>query len=307
MLWINLKRILRTGFTNFWRNGIVSVSAVLVMVITLFIISTVIFTSALLEHTLNELRDKADVNINISIDAAEQDILKLKSELESLPEVESVEYITKEDALERFRERHKGESTIDALDELDENPLNPVLNVKAKQLSEYEGVQTFLEQNYLVEGQETIVDDANYFKKKETISKLNSITDAGEQFGVIVTIFFVTLSILITLNTIRLAIFISKDEIKVMNLVGAKHSYISGPFVVTGAMYGIFSAVIVLLALYPATYYFADTIAGAFFGFNIFGYYLNNFGQIFVIILFSGILIASISSFLAISRYLKKR
>jgi cell division transport system permease protein len=305
MIWINFKRIVHSGFTNFWRNGIVSLSAVLIMFITLFIISITLFTSALLQHTLNSLQEKVDVNINMLTSASEEQVLQLKTELEKLPEVEKVEYISRDAALENYRERHKDDERIlAALNELDENPLGAALNIRAKDPKYYESIQTFLNKNQ-DGGSNTIVENVNFAQKKQAIDRLTLIIDAGKQFGIVITIIFVLLSILITLNTIRLAIFISKEEIHLMNLVGAEHGYISGPFVVTGALYGIISSIFVLILLYPITYFIGPTIAPVFFDMNIFSYYVANFGQMFLIIFFSGIFIGAISSFLAINRYLK--
>jgi cell division transport system permease protein len=101
--------------------------------------------------------------------------------------------------------------------------------------------------------------------------------------------------------------FISKDEIKVMNLVGAEHSYISGPFIVTGAIYGIVSSILVLLLLYPITYYIGARTSNLFFDMNVFTYYLSNFGEMFLIIFLSGIVLGAISSLLAVGKYLNNR
>jgi len=308
MFWLNLKRIFKSGFVAFWRNGVVSLSAILVMVITLLIISFVLFSGTLLDHTLNELKDRVDVNVNIATDVVEDEALGLKTQIENLPEVESVEYVSPEEALEQYRERHVNDQKIlAALDELNDNPLGAVLNIKAKSPSQYESIQLFLEQNYPEGEIDSIIENVNYARKKEAIDKLNLIIEAGEQFGLLLTVVFVVLSIIITLNTIRLAMYISRDEIRVMNLVGADHSYISGPFIITGSIYGIFSAILVLVLLYPITFYIGPKIAPVFFDLNIFNYYVNNFGEIFLIVFMSGIIIGAISSFLAINRYLKKK
>ncbi len=308
MIWINIKRILKSGFVNFWRNGVVSLSAILVMIITLLIISFIIFSGALLDHTLQELRDKVDVNVNFANNVLEEEVLGLKKQIENLPEVENVEYVSAEESLQRYRERHQDDQKIlAALDELSDNPLGAVLNIKAKQPQQYENIQLFLQQNY-PEGQtDSIVENVNYARKKEAIDKLNLIITAGERFSLILTLVFVFMSIIITLNTIRLAMYISRDEIRIMNLVGADHSYISGPFVITGSMYGLVSAVVVLILLYPITFYLGPEIAPIFFDLNIFDYYVNNFGNMFIILFASGIAVGSISSYIAVSRYLKKR
>jgi cell division transport system permease protein len=272
------------------------------------IISTVIFGGALLDHTLAELRDRVDVNVNISTDVMEDEALALKTQIENLPEVSEVEYVSAEEALERYKERHaEDQKILAALDELNDNPLGAVLNIKAKDPSQYESIQLFLEQNYPEGEIGSVIENVNYARKEAAINSLNLIISAGERFGTLLTSVFVVLSVIITLNTIRLAMYISRDEIRVMNLVGADHSYISGPFIVTGSLYGIFSAILVLIFLYPVTFYIGPEIAPIFFGLNLFSYYVSNFGQLFLILFVSGMAIGSISSFLAVSRYLKRR
>ncbi len=306
MIWINTKRILKTGFSNFWRSGVVSLSAVLIMSITLMIISSVIFTSALLNNTLNGLRESVDVNVTVLPEVFEDDILDLKADLESLPEVETVEYISREQVLANYQARHANDQKIlAALNELDDNPFGATLNVRAVSPDHYEAIDLFLSQNYPTGRVGSIIDDVNFAQKRAAIDRLNNIINAGEKFGIIITFIFILLSILITLNTIRLAMYISKDEIKIMNLVGAESGYISGPFIVTGAMYGVVSSLLVMILLYPVTFWIGPMIQEVFFDLNIFNYYVSNFGQMFLIIFTSGILIGAISSSLAINRYLK--
>ncbi len=291
---------------QFWRNGVVSLSAVLVMVITLFVIGSVIFSSALLKQSLVAIEEKVDINVYFVKSAAEEEVLAVKTSLEKLPEVDFIEYVSSDVALENFRERHKNdERTLEALSELDENPLGAVLNIKAKEPSQYEGVANFLEQNYPAGAGTSIVERVNYFQNKQAIDRLGQIIDAGEKLGAIITVIFIIISILITLNTIRLAMFISKDEINVMKLVGASGNYITGPFIVTGAMYGIFSSILTLILFWPLTFWLGPTTERFFVATNIFDYYVSSFFQMFLIIVGSGIFIGAISSYLAIKRYLR--
>lgn len=306
MLWINIKRIFKTGFVQFWRNGIVSLSAVLVMVITLFVIGMVIFTSALLTRSLVAIEDKVDINVYFTTAATEPEVLKVKQAIETLPEVAYVTYVSPQEALDNFRARHENDAkTLDALNELTTNPLGAVLNVKAKEASQYESVATFLDQNYPTSVDGSIVERVNYFQNKVAIDRLGQIIDAGERLGAIVTVIFIIISIVITLNTIRLAMYISKDEISVMKLVGASSRYITGPFLVTGAMYGIVSSIITLIIFWPFTFWLGPITERFFVDVNIFEYYISSFGQMFLIIVGSGVVIGAISSLLAIKRYLK--
>ena len=101
------------------------------------------------------------------------------------------------------------------------------------------------------------------------------------------------------------AIFISRGEISVMRLVGAEQSYIRGPFVVAGLMYGAVAAIITLILFFPATYWLGGATQNFFIGLNVFSYYLKNFGQFFLILVGSGALIGAVSSIFAARKYLK--
>ena len=119
------------------------------------------------------------------------------------------------------------------------------------------------------------------------------------------TITLIIISILITFNTIRLAIYISKDEIGVMRLVGAGNMYIRGPFVIAGIFYGIVAALITTGLFYPITLSIKRHTEDIYGGIDLFRYYISNFNQIFMIILVSGVALGAVSSYLAVRRYLK--
>ncbi len=103
MFWTNTERIIRTGFFNFWRNGTVSLASVLIMMVTLFVIGFLIFGSAILTTSLDELRNKVDINVTFIPTAEEVDIWNIKQSLERLPEVSLVTYVSREQALETFK------------------------------------------------------------------------------------------------------------------------------------------------------------------------------------------------------------
>src|ERR1035437_7419061 len=126
-MWIKIKRMLQSGFVNFWRNGTISFSAVLMMTVALFVISSVLFVGALLTSTLNQIKDKVDVNIYFVTSAPESDILSLQKTLQAMPEVQSVDYLSSDQALQAFKDRHINDQlTLQALAELDQNPLGAV-------------------------------------------------------------------------------------------------------------------------------------------------------------------------------------
>jgi len=309
MFLTNLRRIARTGLMSFWRNGFVSLASVLVMVITLAFIGSIAFLSVMLDTSLEAIKDKVDVNVYFLTSATEDDVLAVKEDLEELPEVASVTYTSREQALLNFRERHANdELTLRALDELGQNPLGAVLNIKAKEPSQYEGIAAFLENDSALApgGEASIVDKVNYFQNKTAIDKLTQIINSADRLGFAIMILLIIVSVLITFNTIRLAIYISREEIAVMKLVGASNMYVRGPFIVIGMLYGAIAGILTLVLFLPLTYWLGGATESFFIGINIFNYYLSNFGQIFLLIMASGMLIGALSSFLATKKYVNK-
>jgi len=307
MFLTKIKRTFRAGLTNFWRNGFVSLSSLVVMFITLFMISSLIFMGAILKFSLQEIKNKVDINVYFVADTQESDILSLKKSVEGISEVASVTYTSSDQALINFKERHKDDAlTLQALDELGTNPLTASLSIKAKEPSQYESIAKFLGgEEPSSPSNNPIVEKVNYYQNKVVIDKLTKITDAVNTLGFWLAIIFLIISIIITFNTVRLAIFISKDEIAVMRLVGASGQYIKGPFVVSGILYGIVSATLVIAVFFGLTYWLGNVSKDFFVGLDLFDFYLKNFGQIFLIIFGSGIALGAISSYLAVHKYLK--
>ncbi len=310
MMWIKVKRVIRSGFYNFWRNSFVSLSSVLVMMVTLFVIGSTIFSGVIFSSILTQIKDKVDINVSMVRSASEESILDFKAKTEQLPEVvPPVVYTSREDVLANFKKKHQNdELTLQAIDELGDNPFGATLTVKAKDPSQYEGIINFFgltgTECAAFESKFPIIDKVNYCDNKEAISRLTSIITSANRLGVTLTIFLVAISILITFNTLRLVIYMSRDEIAVMRLVGASKNYIRGPFFVGGALYGLVSAFITLILFYPITYWLGASTESFFVGLNIFHYYISNFVSIFFIICGSGVAIGSISSFLAVRKYL---
>jgi cell division transport system permease protein len=314
MIWVNIKRVVRAGFVNFWRNGFISFTSVLVMTVTLFVIGSTVFNSVLLNASLQELRDKADINVYFVTSAEEESILALKKSLESLPEVASVEYVSKEQALKDFETRHAGDELIlQGLKELGENPLPAALNIKAKEPSQYGSVAKFLESNNaLSKDGKPIIENSNYNNNKSIIDKLSTIISTSERSNLLRTVILVFLSIIVIFNTIRLVIYTAREEISVMRLVGASNRYIRGPFVISGMIYGALAGIVTLAIFYPLTYKFGPLFYPfpMFLGekinnLSLFDYYVRNFGELFLIVIGGGIVLGAISSYLAVRKYLK--
>lgn len=309
MFLTDTKRVIRAGFLNFWRNGFVSLASVLILTITLFVIGSLIFFSAIMDASLTQLEEKVDVNVYFIPGASEEQILDLKDSLEALPEVANVTYTSREEALAEFRARHENDFlTIQALEELDENPLGASLNIRAKETTQYEGIARFLDNKNAQAGSgEQIIDKVNYYQNKAAIDRLTSVISGAERLGFAIVLVLAVISIMITFNTIRLAIYSSREEISVMRLVGANNKYVRGPFIVEGFLYGFTSALIVIVLFYPITWWLGGATQQFFGGVNIGEYYRENLGQVVALLIASGALLGIASSFFAVRRYLSKK
>ncbi len=281
-----------------------SLASIFVMTMTVLIIGSLMFMSALIGQFVTYVKDKIDVNVYFVTAADERAILDLKAALEKLPEVSFVTYTTRDQALQNFRDRHQDDQlTVQALDELGDNPFGASLSVKAKEASQYEGIARYLNDKMQNDQGAPFIETVNYARNKAVIDQLTQVTTYVERFGLIVTLVFAVASILITFNTIRLAIYTSREEIGVMRLVGATNMYIRGPFVVEGTLYGVAAGLIALIVFFPLSFALKGA-SQAMFNADIFQYYLSNLWYFVLVLLVAGAILGAVSSFLAVRKYL---
>ncbi len=301
------RRVLRSGMSLVRRSGVLGVSSVAVTVVTLTVILGLFFTQALLDASLRAIESRVDVTIYIAESASDDTILAMQKNLEAMNEVKTVEYISKEEALVRFRERHEADDvTLQALEEIGHNPLPASFVIHAKDTAQYENIirtlesdSTFLEQN------KSFITKVNFSRNKTVIDRILLLRDGVKKVGYTLTFIFIVIAIMVTFNTVRLSIYTMKDEIEVMRLVGAPGGYIRGPFIVAQIVYSLIASAITLIFFLGITYMLRDSLT-TFFGVDLFEYYLKNIIEIAVLIIFSGVFLGMAASFASVSRYLKK-
>ncbi|NCT01801.1 ABC transporter permease [Candidatus Parcubacteria bacterium] len=297
---------MKAGFVGFWRNAYVSLASIFVLTIALFVIGATMFLNQLLGTSLAILQSKVDINVYFVPDAPMEEIERIKAAVEALPDVATVKFTSREDALAGYRERNKDNTiALQALEEIDKNPLGANLAIQAKETSQYESVARFLEEQQALEQPQTpVIEVINFGRNKESIDTLTSIINATERASFIILGILLIAAILITFNTIRLAIYTSREEISIMRLVGASNMFIRGPFMLQGIMYGFISGVFALLLFYPLLVWVGPRTA-TFFELNLFDYYIMHFGEIFGVLVGIGIILGLVSSTFAIARYLR--
>lgn len=304
--WTTTKRVARYGLIGFIRNGFVSLAAILVMTITLLVLAGMLISGAALSSVLQQLTDNVDVTVYFTTTTTPDQMMQTQQAVEALPEVASTTLVTADEALSQFEARHANDQlTMQALQELGSNPLEASLEIRAKDTSQYQTIATYLsnqQSNGTAVGQ--TIDTINYYQNETAITRLANLIDAARSLSIGIAFVLGIASLLIAFNTIRLAIYTSRDEIGVMNLVGASHWYVRGPFVIAGILYGVISGLLVLLLLYPLTLWLGPGSQQFFGTFNVYDYYLSAFPTLFLVVMGSGIALGALSSFLAVRRYL---
>ncbi len=298
MLW----RIMVAGTRNFFRNAWLSVAATAVMVITLTImLSAVIFNMAL-GDTLDQVTESIDVAIFFEDDASREAIDELQSELIGLENVTAVQYISKADALERYRRDNiDNPDILEAVSE-DDNPLPRSLEIQVQDLNQIDELIILSQDDRFI----PIIEDTSLGEeRRRTIERIADTRQFLISFGVVASLIFASVSILIIFNTIRMAIFARGDEIGIMRLVGATNGFIRGPFIFESILDGIIAAAISLGIIYLALMQGATRLVDFVSFENTLEFFTVAWPLVVIATVLAGALIGIISSMMAMVRYLK--
>ena len=294
-----LKRIIISGWQNFSRDGGIAVATIFILVMVIFLASTIFLSKDISQFLITSLQEKADISVYFKEFVLEDDILKIKEKLSQVPEVKNVEYVSKKEAIRRLVEKHP--QLKESVQET-EGMLNLAsLNVNVFEANQYQPVVNFLENSNFKDQ----IDGVDYYKRKPVIEKIFSLTSLFNKTGIFLSIILIITAILVTFNTIRLAILNSIEEIKIQRLVGASNWFIRGPFLAQGVISGFIAVLISALIFSLICWFLSPKIEFFFAGLNLFNLFIKNLWILLLIQFATGILLAVISSTIAIRKYLK--
>lgn len=299
-----LYRVIKYGFKNFWRQRLISLATLTIILLAILVFQGLVIFNAVAENLLTSLKDKIDISVYFETNAPEDEILKMRRILEDMPEVKEVEYISREKALEIFKAEHADDpddTILRALEVVGENPLPASLVIKAYDPADYLKIATFAKG----ESFQDIVDKVPDDEDQAVIDKLAYIIDIGKRGGIILTIVLSIVAIIVSFNTILLAIYSNREEIGIMRLVGASNAFIRGPFIVEGVIYGTLASIIAILITIPIVYTISPYLNLLSDDIDLKGYFLTNLPALFGYELLFGIGIGVISSMIATRKYLK--
>ncbi len=304
---ITLWRIIHTGIVNFIRNISLAIAAMAVMVVTLTIVLFSLITNATFSNTIAQITSKIDISVYLKDSVTSSQTTQLLKQIKALPNVKSVQYLTKAQALQQYEQQNAGnEQLLTAIDETS-NPLPATVLIRPVNLNRIQDIKTFLSKSNIAAEQS---DQPSYSGDREAaINKITHATDVLREIGVFTVVVFAVICALIIFNTIQMAIFNRRDEIQIMRLLGASTGYIRGPFIVESAIYGILSAVLSVLIINTAFVAASGTLQASSLGLLDIGYANNYFDRHFFLLLtiqlLLGIVLGAVSSTIATRRYLK--
>lgn len=235
-------------------------------------------------------------------DPSSEDVMVMRQELTALPEVKTLQYISKEEALQKFVERHNGEEVImQSLEEVGGNPLLPSLTIKAYETTQYAAISAFLDTASF----KNLIAKVDYSEKKPAIDKLYSLTSSISISGWVLGAILAVVAVLLAFNTIRMAIYNAKDEIETMKLVGASDWFIRGPFLVQGAAAGTLAVLITFITFGVALIFVSPELDIIVPGLHLASYFFTHFWLVLLIQLATGLGLGACASLLAMRKYLK--
>ncbi len=298
-----LSRIIRYGVDNFWRNGILSTATVVIMALALFVFHSLILFRYVTNQAVFSVQDKIDISVYFKSTTSEDQILSVKQSVESLPEIKSVEYVSRDGALETFKETHKDDAALSqAINELTANPLLASLNIKAKDSGQYAAIASKLEGSKAISD---LIDSITYAKNQGVIERLNAIIGTINRVGFLLTLILAAIACLMVLSTIWLAIFSNREEIMIMRVVGASNAFVRGPYIIQGVIAGLLGSVISIVVAAPIVYYISPALEKFVNGLNLFHYFLSSFFFLFLYQILFGVFMGAFASYIAIRKYLK--
>ena len=243
--WITFVRMLRYGVNNFSRNAWLTVAATAMMTLTLFVIMVSFVSRNVLLDTVAQIRDRVTMSMYVRHDADEEEIAQAQRDIERLEGVTSVQYVSPSEYKEEYRENNREDERALAALNLADVPFPGVFRVNVADINNPEMLDEYVRTNELYQEIADSERDPSFAgDRRDAIDAIGRWVGFAEKMGLLMSIVLATISSLIVFNTIRMAIFNRKEEIKMMKLIGADKSFIRGPFLVEAAVYGLIAAVI---------------------------------------------------------------
>jgi cell division transport system permease protein len=302
---INPGYFVRETWSSFRRNWVMSLVAVSIIYISLLLVGAFFLTSSVLNEIVSSFEAKVQIQVFLKDGALPADVETLQSDIQKMPNVKSITYVTKAQALERFKERTKNSPQL--VEQLRGNPLPASIEVALVKPREVQGVvdKIVADPNLakVVKSPDSpLTSDIRY--GQNVVENLFKATGIVRIFAAAFLILLLVVSLVLIGNTIRLAIYSRRREIGIMRLVGASNWFIRTPFLLEGVLQSLIGSVLAIITLLAAQAFIVPWLRDnlKFLPVNIGG---MTIAQLAALLIISGILIGLVGSGTAVRRYLK--
>ena len=281
------------AWQGFWRNALMSLAATLTMVLMLTLLAGFFILQNVLLASLAFVEQKVEVVAYIQTTATDDQIQGLVAKLDAMPETASVEYVSRDVALQRFRDAQQAQGREDLTKYLESNPLYGSVNVHLTRPQDLDTVAEALRAEPIVR---------NVLNIEALVDRVVTVTSIVRTAGLAMVAVVGVIVLFIIVNTIRLAVVARAEEIEIMRLVGASDAFIRWPFVFEGALVGVLGAVITLALLMAG----AEPLSRAAVGFfNVLPLQLGSVGRDTAVLVFAtGLGLGVFGSWLSVRTYL---
>ncbi len=296
---ISIKRAIRLAWKNFHREGGLSFVSTFVLMIVITLSVFLFLVRGIAEIIISDVEGKADVTVDFQLGVPEERIFEIRDELKQEFEVNGMEYISREEARNVFIQRFGDRSAVmESLEEVG-NPFPASVNIKADDPYIYSQIADYLEDKY-----SDMIYSIDFYHREEVIDGIFSITENVRRGGIIISVVLGVIAVLLVYNTIKLAIYGLREEIRVMRLVGSSNLFIQSSFIFQGMIVGFISAAASFLLLFLLGFFIPQTY-NITLEVNLHQYFLSMLPLILLIQFTMGTVLGVISSFIATSKYLK--
>ncbi len=301
---ITLVRIFTTSWKNFFRNAWIGIATIFVFGMAILSVNVLLGVQAVMDRAAVALEDRVDVTFTFRPATPEPVLNQLRFYALSLPQVRSVELVSAEQALQRFRDRYAGQPKIlAALEELSGNPLGAQMVVKAHQPEDYAFILQALQNPQYT----PFIQKQTYEDHRGAILRIKAITDQSRLAGSILVAMFTLFGLLIVINAVRVAVYTQREEIAIMRLVGASSAFIRAPFVLQTIWFGLFALFGVSLLTYFGIAYLDPRLRPVFDGeVGLLALVQQNGPTVLLIQFVSLVFMMGMAAWIAVGRYIKR-
>lgn len=219
-----------------------------ILLLTLLSINVLLVLNVVTDRAIAYVEQRVDVSVYFYETVTEDQLTSVVSYLRTLTQVKDVQVVTAEEALNRFQTQHEGdEEILQSLNEYGGNPFGPTLIVQAYSVDDFDFIISALDHpDY-----EEWIREKDFSNYQDIINSIEASTDRVRWFGYGLSGLFLLITALIVFNTVRMGIFIHREEIGIMRLVGASSWFIRSPFLLEAILYSFLATVLAGALLYP--------------------------------------------------------